>query len=75
MPSSQKKVNAYLASAKEGVDPSAQLQEGQQPEALLSMDFRSVQAGTEGNIISVRLFGWSRGAGEEHPSFFGMHQL
>lgn len=64
------KVNAYLASAKEGVDPSAQLQEGQQPEALLSMDFRSVQAGTEGNIISVRLFGWSRGAGEEHPSFF-----
>ena len=64
------KVGQRLSAAKEGVDTSKKPEEGQQSEAQLSMDFRSLQVGTNGNLASIRLFGWNRKAGEEHPSYF-----
>ena len=63
----EEKVMGMVNAAKEGVDASKQ---GDAPQAELSMDFRSIQAGTNGNLASLRLFGWLRKAGEERPSYF-----
>ena len=65
----EEKVNSRIASFKEDASNLAS-QESQRPHAWLFMDFRSVQAGANGNIASIRLFGWSRKAGEEAPQYF-----
>ena len=49
----EEKVNRRIASFKEDASNLAS-QESQRPHAWLFMDFRSVQAGTNGNIASIR---------------------